>query len=420
MTALQRICIVTSGHLATNPRVVKEATALSNAGYDLTIVHGDYMPTAREIDSSLAERRWKRITVPFGPFQRSRLRYFLQTARRRAAKFVMRAGWGPAGKEHIAYAPICPGLVSAAASVPADLYIAHYVAALPAAAWAARRRGAKFAFDAEDFHLGDLPDAPEHSFEKRLIRAIEARHLPEATYITAASPMISEAYVEAYGIPAPTILLNTFSKTNAPAAPSPRGTASPGPSIYWFSQTIGPGRGVETAVAACARARSKPHLYLRGVISKEFEAALLSLAQRVGLADRIHFLPFATPQDLERLGASYDLGYSGESGFSPNRSRALANKIFSYLLSGLPCLASDVPSHQRLAPEIGDAVSLFPVGDITALAAAMDGFLLNPERLAAARRSAFELGQQRFNWETQTPVLLSCVAQALASGKQAA
>ena len=59
---------------------------------------------------------------------------------------------------HTAWHPLSPELVAAAATVPADLYIAHYPTALPAAALAAQRNGVIYAYDAEDFHLGDPPE----------------------------------------------------------------------------------------------------------------------------------------------------------------------------------------------------------------------------------------------------------------------
>ena len=37
-----RICILTPGHLSTNPRVVKEADALTGAGYEVNIIAADY------------------------------------------------------------------------------------------------------------------------------------------------------------------------------------------------------------------------------------------------------------------------------------------------------------------------------------------------------------------------------------------
>lgn len=51
----------------------------------------------------------------------------------------------------MAHAPAVPDLITATAKVHADLYIAHYTAALPAAAEAARRMCARYAFDDGDY-----------------------------------------------------------------------------------------------------------------------------------------------------------------------------------------------------------------------------------------------------------------------------
>ena len=63
----------------------------------------------------------------------------------------------------LAYGGPVAGLHAAACAVPADLYIAHYVAALPAAGAAAQRHGALLGFDAEDFHSGEgMARRPRH------------------------------------------------------------------------------------------------------------------------------------------------------------------------------------------------------------------------------------------------------------------
>lgn len=413
---MARICLISPGHLSTNPRLVKEARALKAAGFHVHAVHGQFSSWGTRSDIPLADEIGATVAVPFGPTEANRLTYLRQTLARRAAVALSRSDVTRAFWAEYAHAPIVSDLKSAAAKISADLYIAHYVAALPAAARAARRHGAIYAFDAEDFHLGDLPDVPEHAFEKKIIRTIEGRYLPGAAYVSAASPMIAEAYAETYGIPTPATILNVFPKRNVPTAPTPKGSAEPGPSIYWFSQTIGPGRGLETAVEAIARATSHPHLYLRGTLARGYADDLRRLAQGAGVAARLHLLPSAPPDDLERLGAAYDVGYSGEMGFSPNRLRALTNKLFSYVLGGVPILASDIPSHRRIAPEFGAAITLFPIGDAAALAAAMDGMLLNPGRLAEAREHAWRLGQERYNWDCEQQKLLVYVEEALSRG----
>lgn len=392
-----RICIVTPGSLGSNPRVVKEATALHEAGHDVHVICTRTLPQIEFRDRNvLAAAAWRVTRIDFN----IRSRYVVERIMQLAAKSVFRLLALPS-LANLSFSASTRLLTKRAAAVPADLYIAHYPAALPAVVKAARRHRAAYAFDAEDFHLGDLPDAPEHALEKRMIHAIESRYLTATAYITAASPLIAEAYAETYRVLPPTVILNVFPKANAPAAPSLRGSAEPGPSLYWFSQTIGPGRGLETAVEAIALAHSMPHLYLRGTPASGYEASLRSLAARVSVADRLHFLDPAPPDQLEQLGASYDLGYIGESDVTQNRLRALTNKLFSYLIGGVPNLATDIPAHRQLAPQFGEAMTLFPIGDATALAAAIDRLLLNPELLANARVHAWHLGQTRFNWNVE-------------------
>jgi glycosyltransferase involved in cell wall biosynthesis len=318
----------------------------------------------------------------------------------------MQSGLATPGLETSAHHPAGQDLAAAACAVRADLYIAHYVAALPAAAKAARLHHARYAFDAEDFHLGDLPDDPRHAFEKRLIRAIESRWLPGAAYVTAAAPLIAEAYAQTYGIGHPTVVLNTFPRSQAPAAPTQAGTARPGPSVYWFSQTIGPGRGLETALEAIAVAQSLPHLYLRGDPAPGYREWLEDRARQLGVADRLHFLCPVAPGELERSGAAYDIGYVGETGETRNRAIALTNKLFSYLSSGIPITASDIPAHIDLAPQLADAMTIHPIGDARRLAAQFDKLLNDRNGLATARARAWSLGQGRFSWEIQLPNLL--------------
>lgn len=395
---LPRVVIITPGQIGSNPRVVKDAQALHDTRQvDVTVI-------ATKVTEEVEPRDQSILNV--APYQVIRLE-FDSRSKRIVGRFRMelaRAAFrmtGARAKADLAASTVTGRLTAAASATPADLYIAHYVAALPAAARAAKRHGALYAFDAEDYHLGDLPDHFEHERQKRIIRAIEERYLPGAAFVTAASPMIAQAYTATYGIPLPTTILNVFLKRNAPPAPTPCGTAEPGPSLYWFSQTLGPGRGLETAIKAIGRAESRPHLYLRGMPDHGYVQRLQDLARQFGVCDRLHLLAQAMPDDLERLGSTYDLGYIGELAETQNRQIALTNKLFSYLMGGVPILASDIPAHRGIAPELGPAMSMFPGGDAGALAAALDAYLLDRDRLATARAHAWRLGQERFNWDCE-------------------
>ena len=326
----------------------------------------------------------------------------------------LHAATGLAAAAALGHSAATPALVRAALGIPADLYIAHYPAALPAAAAAARLRGAAYAYDAEDFHLGDWPDGT-HERERALVRALEGRHLPEAAFVTAASPGIADLYASTYGVERPRVVLNAFPLAQGAPAPTGRGVAEPGPSVYWFSQTIGPGRGLECALRAVAAARSRPHLHLRGTPAPGFAGALATLAAELGVAGRLHLHPPEAPDAMERLAARHDLGLCAETGGTANRAVALTNKLFSYLLAGVPPLLSDIPAHRAFAAEAGLGDLLFPVDDSAALARLLDRLLGDPDRLAATRRTAWRLGRERYNWDREGAALPGLVAEACRS-----
>ena len=408
-----RICLITPGHLSTNPRIIKEADALVDAGHAVEVVAADFTLWARAADRGFSGRRWGvSKTIRFGPHAPPAART-RQVVRQQIARSAIKVGLELDSIASAACHPIGPDLTSAALSVRADLYIAHYIAALPAAARAAGRYGAIYAFDAEDFHLGDLPNDPQHDFEKKLIRSVEARYLAGCAYVTAASPGIADAYVETYGIQRPKVVLNVFPKSQAPERPTNKGTKLPWPSVYWFSQTVGPNRGLECAVRAIRRARSKPHLYLRGTLAAGFGDRLKALAQNECVSDHLHFLPPADPQALERLASVFDVGLSAEPGYSQNNCLALGNKLFSYILAGLPTAMSDVSAHRAFAKNTSEAVKLYPAGDADGLAEVLDCWFAKPAALAEARAAAWNLGQNRFNWDIEQLGFLMEVSNAL-------
>ncbi len=133
------VCIVSPGHVASNPRVVKEADALQDAGYRVTVIAGNETAFVRPFDEEIIARvPW--TVVRAGPAS------LPARVASRAAKAVVRA-WRPRETAVpprlavTAYNAQTSGLTTAACAVPAELYIAHYVAALPAAAAAAQLHG---------------------------------------------------------------------------------------------------------------------------------------------------------------------------------------------------------------------------------------------------------------------------------------
>lgn len=399
------VCIVSPGNLASNPRVLKEADALHGAGYRVTAVVCDYSEALRgEDDAIAASVPWKVVRV-----KRAADEGITARAASMLAKLLLSMGMPvPASVAACsARAPVM-ALTKAARRIRADLYIAHYIAALPAAAAAARQHGSLLGFDAEDFHSGEGTGAPGEAFRMQMVQAVERAFLPSCAYTTAASPLIGEAYARRYGV-SPSTVLNVFPLSMAPSHPRQRKEQTL--KAYWFSQTIGPDRGLQAFIEAMAKTRAAVTLDIRGSNRWGHGDALLALAGRLGIGDRVKLLPMAPPGEMVELASHYDIGLSLETDVSENRRICLTNKIFTYLLAGVPVVMSDTPAQSRLAPDLGVAARLCSLADPAGLAKILDE-LASQAVLAEAAAEAWKLGRERYNWDREQAILLTSVAEA--------
>jgi glycosyltransferase involved in cell wall biosynthesis len=406
---MARICLITTGQPSTSPRVVKEADALVRDGHSVHVIGAHWADWADETDKTLlATRRWsatiidwRRGTAP-SLFWKTRLRHL-------AARSMVRAGLRSQCLGDAAAGRVTPELTHAAEAQPADLYIAHNLGALPAAAAAAARHQARLGFDAEDFHEGQLAaDDPQRA----RVRAIEERYVPACDHVTAASPGIAAAYQRLTPRPA-TVVLNVFPLADRPAAPVPAHVRPL--QLYWFSQTIGPGRGLEQAVAALGELPAGAvELHLRGACTPVYRASLEDLARRVDVhPSRIIWHEPAVPADMVRLAAPYGVGLALEAGGTANSDIVLSNKVFTYLLAGLPVIATATRAHRDVSVNCGDAMVLVPERDSAPLARQIRRWLESPVELDLARRSAWSAGSERFNWDQEQHVLLAAVRDVM-------
>jgi glycosyltransferase involved in cell wall biosynthesis len=392
-----RITIVTAGHLSTCPRMLKAADAVFNAGYRVRVVSARHTPWASQADLTVrATRRWDWTIVD----------YDRSTARRRqlltGVRFhVARAAAQSIGPARVplpvairAYSRAHDELVQAIASEPADFVYGGTTGGLAAAAEAGRQLGAPYALDLEDFHSAEAA-GPDGDLSNALAARIERQILEGAAFLTAGSPMIAEAYAEKYGVH-PRPIHNTFSLGRQ--VPVAREPAQP-LRLYWFSQTLGPDRGLEVVIEAAGRAGVEVDLHLRARAIPAYLRTLRHLQRDLAPSLTLVHLEPAAPDDMVAVAQAFDAGLSCENPTSLNHQICLGNKIFTYLAAGIPVVMSATPAQARLARDLDRAALIYTPGDVDALAGhiqrlAKDGDLRRCSRLAA--RAAAE---RRWHWE---------------------
>ena len=407
MSPPAKILILTASHLCRNPRVVKEATTLGAAGYDVTVMSVSVQDRFEQMDLALMRGLpFRRKVIDYRSASRAaQINSFLQrsatwTARRlcHALRLETAQSLGPAR-----------ALRSFARSHPADLTIVHTEIPI----WIAQyliREGRRVAVDVEDWYSQDLLFADRRTRPLRLLREAERFVLNHAVYAAATSDSMASALADAYGCPRPMVLRNTFPLQPRSRVDDPRDRSVP--AFVWFSQTVGPGRGLELFLAAWARTTTPSEVYLLGDVRPDYRQHLLGRLPPSRQA-ALKFIAPVPPDDLPAKLAEFDVGLALEPHWPLNRDVTIANKIFQYLNAGLAVVATDTAGQTEVMQAVPDCGLLVQAHETTRLAGQLDALVSSRDRLRSYQSAARTAAVTRFNWEQAAPRLLAAVDTAL-------
>ena len=398
------ICLITSGQPSTNPRLVKEADALTQAGHEVIVIYAFWANWAQKADRLvLFDKAWKAIQVG-GTSTDQKWKWYWTRIRHKIAQLLP---IGHAAKLRAICRPF-DELLTAAKAQKADLYIGHNLAALPVAYWAAKSNKSRVAFDLEDFHRAEEKNIDPSRQALKLL--IENHYLPKVDALTAASPLIAENYERVLpDAPRIRVVLNTFPK----AVQSPyRQTTEQVLKLFWFSQTVGPDRGLEDVFRALEKI---PNIQVQlSLIGNVSEAVRWQFLEAVSSPNHnIEFLGTVAPDKIFEIAARHDIGLALERKTPFNRDICLTNKIFTYLLSGNALIATATQAQSKFMTEYPKLGVVYEHGDTSALAKIIENYALDRVALEAARLAAWNIAHQKLNWENEQRPLLQMVKDLL-------
>jgi hypothetical protein len=407
------IVLLNSNSLCYQPRVVKEATALATAGYEVYVLGAWLEPDGKARDQHILRQ------VPFHyvsvldatlrGFRNFAIHFAQQGSRKVANHLHGIAGW----ESRYQLGPATQRLLACAKKIPAQLFIAHSEPALYTA-WRLMQAGRSVGVDMEDWFSEDLlPDARKHR-PLGLIRRIESEVLAAGAYASCPSHSMSEALAMEYGCKPPVVIYNAFPMAERQAIDGLRKDRRKwrGISLCWYSQTLGPGRGLEDLVAALPLVQRDIEIHFRGRAVLGMEEWLRSrLPER--WQQRVFFHPQVLTDELVSRIAEHDIGFAGEMKYCRSRDLTVTNKILHYLLGGLAVVASDTAGQREVAKRAPGAVELYRCGNPPEIAKALNSFVTSPERLARAKAASLQAAKNMFCWEQQEEILLAGIGRAL-------
>lgn len=399
---MKKILCLIGGHFALAPRPQKEAATAKAAGFGV-YVRGVWwdedlaledLELARKIGVDFSPVVDLRASVGGGAGVRIRQRLARESFRRFGIASARSFGLG------------APEMLRDARRLDPDLTMVHSEAGL----WVAKRllaEGFRVGVDFEDWFSEDLPASERRGRPVRQIKELE-RHLLHNAHLTLATTCaMAEALARDAGSErVPWVIPNCFSVRDAPQG-SHGGDIRDGNAVsfYWFSQTIGPGRGLESVSKVVQQLRGPWELHLRGNLrgydswfEEHFPLAIRS---------KVHLHDCVTNEDLSRHSASHDVGLALEVPHCPSRDLTATNKIFEYLRCGLAVIASTTRGQAEVMERCPTAGWMVAPDDSDSLTMAMQRCLDQPAALAEAKRAALTAAETTWNWEPFAKVLMT-------------
>ena len=407
----KRILILIGGHLSTAPRAQKEARALMEAGHEVEARGIWFDERAAAEDLAMTARTGIRFASALD-FRPGPGRFYLRFAVRLRARFA-RKKFGRTG----GFSPALLGygakeLLAAALLHRADLTIVHSEAGL----WAGRellRRGLRVGIDFEDWFSHDLPPAARRERPVDVLEDLERTAARGARYVLAPSRAMAHALAQNYSIAPPAVVYNSFPSAEYSRIDGLHKDRSDPAilSVHWFSQHLGPDRGLELLFAALPLLKNPVQIYLRGACSPATRRWLNDSISPSCRA-RVTLLPLVSGAELLSRIAEHDVGLALETNSIPSRDLSISNKLFQYLQAGLAVIATNTRGQREVLQPCGEAATLLPQSSARLLAEKIDLFAAQPELLAQARPAALRAAKA-FCWERQKETLVQAAARAL-------
>lgn len=394
----RRVAIVTTKQPGTNPRMRKNADALAAAGYDVNVLYAFNAAWADKADKTLFQNTiWTHYRIGGHP-KNAPLRYFIKRVKRKWSQW-----------HHHLDGQFCPSkeeYVKGVAAFQPNLVIGHNPGSLPILTKIQTDLNLKVLFDAEDFHRGEFPKG---SKEIELVSQLEDRHIPSLKFMTAASPLIKEAYQKLYpGVNCETIK-NTFEVGIQPEFKSLSGN---GLKLCWFSQVVGLNRGLQEFL--CHLTPLRDLALVITIVGNATDQVKSILSKAIKHPNhKLQFLPATSETNLAKILSENHIGLALEPGFSENNLLAQSNKIFFYPLCGCFTLLSRTPGQLNFLkehPKTGYAIDLNePKSSVEILRRLAE----NPSNLEKKRHAAWVFARTTLNWETESQKLVAMVAEIL-------
>ena len=279
----------------------------------------------------------------------------------------------------------------------ADLYFAEDLYTLPFVTAIAKLKRAKVYYNSRELYafLGGLRNRP---FLQSIVTRVEKFFITKVDLVLTTGEMDSEFIEKFYGIK------NTPVIRNIPLLQTPSAKIDfrklynipDDKLILLYQGVLLEGRGVPMIMRTMVKL-TKTVLVILG--DGEQKNNFQKLAQQLNISERVFYTGTIGQRELINYTAGGDVGLSLIENISVSYYHALPNKLFEYIMAGLPVLCSDLPQMKKIVEEykVGESISVENENNIYFT---LKRWSESPELLKSYRNNCL-LAAQKLNWQEE-------------------
>lgn len=316
----QKICMFVWNDLKFDARVQKELLTLTQANHEVTVLYLSNKSHIERLDKSTLLA----YQLPFHQWldqcSKPSLRFFLKT---------------------IIYGFTYLHITIRSILKTYDVYHAHDVVTLPAMWIAAKIRGKKLVYDAHELTIKQDGIIPQ---KIRLFRFIEKTLCPSTDAMITTTHMRAQLFAEYYGIKKPLVLQNRPLHSPILQKNHLRKllNLSNDDFIALYQGGFQTGRGLTNLIQI---AKEMPYIHLVLIGYGDQEIILKNMSIDV---PNIHFISAIVNSKLLQYTADADVGMQVLLNTCLNHYTTDSNKLFEYIMAGVPVIASDFPEIRKI------------------------------------------------------------------------
>lgn len=277
-----------------------------------------------------------------------------------------------------------------------SIYIAEDIYTLPIVTFIAKLRRAKIYYNSREFYAF-IAGLRNKKFAQSIIRVLEKFFIKKTDLVLVTGDMDAKFLQDFYDIK------NTLVIRNLPVNKKPDGIIDLKKKlnipevnfILLYQGVILEGRGFEPILKTMTEVKNI-HLVVLG--DGEQKQNYIRLSEQLGINDRVHFLGTIPQDKLINYTAGADIGLVIIEDISKSYYYALPNKLFEYIMAGLPVISSSLPQMKNIVEsyKVGEIVDLEKENELTET---ITNLISNKEKLKMysenSHRAADELNWQK-------------------------